>query len=63
MNGVNKSASLPLRKATGLDVPQNVKGYPHHDTDDLAGALGKEEANRMLRALKKTRRIEPNLWK
>jgi hypothetical protein len=61
---VNKAALALLRKATGLDksIPQR-QGPPYHDVDDLAGSLGADESEKLLRDLGQARRIDANLWK
>jgi hypothetical protein len=60
---VNKAAVRLLKKAVGLDTEDRPKVPPYHDMDDLAGALGKADADRMLKALKDARKIEPEMWK
>lgn len=60
---VNKTAIRLLKQASGLSAPQERKGAPYHDMDDLAGSISQDEAARMLKALKNMRHIEPDLWK
>lgn len=60
---VNKAVVGLLKKGAGLETPGSTKGPPYHDMDDLAGSLSREEAAKMLKAIKDMRRIEPDLWK
>lgn len=60
---VNKTAIRLLKQGAGIGAGGKTQGPPYHDMDDLAGSLSREEAAKMLKAIKDMRRIEPDLWK
>lgn len=57
---LNRAVIASLEEAFG--VARRKKGQVYHDLDFMVGALSKQEADELDRAVKKQRRIDPEVW-
>ena len=57
---LNRAVISALEEAFG--VARRKKGLVYHDLDFMIGALSKQDADELDRAVRRQRRIDPEIW-